>query len=143
MTHRKSGSRFHRSIGMFTLIMLIAMPVRGNDILAGLYQTEAGDSGGYLHVRIGPCEDMADEFCGVIEAAFSESGELSTDYEHIGKKMLWGMKDRGGGKFAGGKIWAPDRDKTYRSKMKQQADELTVKGCVGPLCRAQSWRRIQ
>jgi len=109
----------------------------------GLFQTEPGDTGGYLHVRIGPCAENAETLCGVIESAFKKGGGDSSDYEHIGKQMLWNMVDKGDGKYAMGKIWAPDRDKTYRSKMQITADGLRVKGCVGPICRSQNWQRVE
>lgn len=137
MTHTGSTKIF------LMLALLVSMSARANDTLNGLYQTEAGDSGGYLHVRIGPCADVEEEFCGIIEKAFQQGGAPSSDYAHIGKKMLWGMKKKNNGKYAGGKIWAPDRDKTYRSKMRHDGTDLTVKGCVGPLCRTQSWQRVE
>ena len=52
------------------------------------------------------------------------------------------MAADGGGKYSGGKIWAPDRDKTYRSKMELSGDRLKVSGCVGPICRGQTWARV-
>ena len=54
------------------------------------------------------------------------------------------MKIRGNGRYRGGKIWAPDRDKTYKSKMLLDGDVLSVSGCVLVICRDQTWtpRRI-
>jgi len=46
-------------------------------------------------------------------------------------------------KYSSGKIWAPDVDKTYRSKMALNGNTLKVSGCVGPICRSQNWTRVK
>ena len=63
--------------------------------------------------------------------------------ENIGKRMIWGMQANGDGSYSGGKIWAPDRDKVYSSKMSLSGNALEVSGCVLVVCRAQSWTRVQ
>ncbi len=107
----------------------------------GTWRTEPGDTGGYLHVEIAPCGEA---ICGTITKAFKEGGAPDTAYEHLGKRMIWDMNDNGGGSFSGGKIWAPDSDKTYKSKMSLDGGTLTVKGCVagGLICRGQKWQRV-
>lgn len=108
---------------------------------AGTWRTEPGDTGGYLHVAVAPC---GAHVCGTIKTAFDKSGAEVSDYEHKGKKMLWNMEADGGGSYSGGKIWAPDADKTYSSKMSLSGNSLTVKGCVagGLICRGQTWKRV-
>jgi len=111
------------------------------DAATGTWKTEAGDAGGYLHVKMVPCGDA---LCGSIDKAFSAGGSVSTDYEHTGKRMIWDMKAEGDGSYGGGKIWAPDKNKTYKSKMSLSGNKLTVKGCVagGAICRGQTWTRV-
>ena len=55
------------------------------------------------------------------------------------------MAAKGGGAYGGGKVWAPDRDKTYNSKMQLSGDSLAVSGCVlgGIICRASDWTRVK
>ena len=112
------------------------------DPVAGIWRTAEGEEGGYLHVQIAPCGSA---ICGTINNAFDENDALSTDYEHLGKKMIWDMKAGGDGYYSGGKIWAPDSDKTYTSKMQLSGNSLEVKGCVagGLICRGQNWTRIK
>lgn len=121
-----------------TALPAIAEPV------AGLWRTEDGDEGGHLLVRIVPCEANV---CGVIERSVGADGTVSTTpegYEHIGKAMIWAMTPQGGGSYAGGKIWAPDRDRTYNARMAlQDANRLEVEGCVLGICRGQVWTRIE
>lgn len=111
------------------------------DPVAGLWKTAPGDTGGYLHVTMAPCGASV---CGTIKAAFDGSGTPSAEYEHLGKKLVWDMAAEGGGSYSGGTIWAPDRDKTYASKMSLKGAVLEVKGCVagGLICRGQSWTRV-
>jgi len=111
-----------------------------SEAVHGLWKTEPGDSGGYLHVRIAPCDD---KLCGEIAAAFDKDDKPVSDYEHLGKQMLKNMRFTGNGNYKKGSIWAPDRDKTYKSKMKLKGDILTVKGCVAFVCRGQTWNRVK
>ena len=120
----------------------LATSALADDPVDGLWKTQPGDSGGYLHVSIEPCGSA---ICGTIDTAFDASGDQSLNYEHLGKKIIWDMVPQGDGTYGGGKIWAPDADKTYNSKMSLNGDSLTVKGCVagGLICRGQIWTRIR
>jgi len=62
----------------------------------GTWQTEAAESGGYLHVEIAPCDAHV---CGTIVKAFNKDDEESTEYEHLGKQMIFGMKKKSEGVF--------------------------------------------
>ncbi len=112
------------------------------DAVSGTWKTAEGEEGGYLHVAIAPCGAAV---CGTIKAAYDKAGSLSSGYEHLGKKIIWDMNVDGGGSYSGGKIWAPDSDKTYSSKMSLSGKTLTVKGCVagGLICRGQDWKRVK
>ena len=115
--------------------------------LSGMFRTETNDEGGYLHVEMVPCESDAKKACGLINKAFNvnEGPDPILDYEHLGKLIVWDMKDQGDGSWSKGKIWAPDDDKTYKSKMEINAsgDVLTVEGCVLFICRGQDWKRLE
>ncbi|WP_415402460.1 DUF2147 domain-containing protein [Tateyamaria sp. SN3-11] len=100
----------------------------------GTWKTETGDSGAYLHVKIAPC---GANICGTIVKVVN-----SDDTSSQGKAIIWDMQAKGNGSYSGGKIWAPDTDKTYRSKMSLNGNALKVSGCVGPICRGQTWTRI-
>ncbi|MEM1429829.1 MAG: DUF2147 domain-containing protein [Pseudomonadota bacterium] len=104
----------------------------------GMWQTQPGDDGSYGHVRIYTCGAA---ICGVLERAYDSSG-ASVDSDTVGKRMIWDMVPEGDGAYGGGRIWAPDRDKVYRSKMKLNGNRLSVSGCVGPICRGQDWTRV-
>lgn len=104
----------------------------------GTWQTEPGDDGAYGHVRIYSCGAA---LCGVLERAYDSNG-VQVESDTVGKRMIWDMVADGGGAYSGGRIWAPDRDKVYRSKMELSGNRLNVSGCIGPICRGQTWRRV-
>ncbi|MEO0938483.1 MAG: DUF2147 domain-containing protein [Pseudomonadota bacterium] len=105
------------------------------DPVAGTWKTETGETGGYLHVDIAPC---GASICGTIAKVL---GNANTSI--VGERIIWDMQAKGNGAYSGGRIWAPDVDKTYRSKMQLRGAALKVSGCVGPICRSQSWTRVK
>ncbi|MEL6644810.1 MAG: DUF2147 domain-containing protein [Pseudomonadota bacterium] len=119
--------------------LAICATTAGADPVLGTYKTQPDDNGNFGHVELYPCEG---NICGVIRKAFDGSGaEVASD--HIGRRMLWDMTPQGGGAYGGGKIWAPDRDKVYTSKMELSGDALSVSGCVLVVCRSQNWTRVR
>lgn len=117
---------------------VIVTPVLADPVL-GVYQTEAGDAGNYAHVEMYKCDDA---ICGVIRKAFNGAGQ-QIESDTVGKRMIWDMQAQGSGTYGKGKIWAPDRNKTYRSKMTLSGNVLEVSGCVLGICRGQTWSRVQ
>ncbi len=122
------------------MVLMSAGNAFAADPVTGLWKTQPGDTGGYLYVTVSECGSA---ICGTIKEAYDGSGVKSADYEHLGKRMLWDMSATGGGAYSGGKIWAPDRNKTYKSKMQLDGNKLTVKGCVAIICRGQDWTRLK
>lgn len=109
----------------------------GEEDLFGIWKTERNKKGSYLYVDIQKCED---KICGVIVDAFDKNDQQVTDYPHLGKTMLWNMRPKGApNRWGKGGIWAPDTDKKYKSGMVLNGDKLKVSGCVGPICRKQTW----
>lgn len=125
---------------MFSIALMsfvLAGPASADPVL-GTYQTQPGDTGNFAHVEIYQCDG---DICGVIRKAFNGSGQQIKS-DTVGKRMIWSMQAQGGGKYGKGKIWAPDRDKTYNSKMELSGATLKVSGCVLGICRGQTWKRV-
>jgi uncharacterized protein (DUF2147 family) len=118
-----------------------AAPTIGFGGVEGVWRTETSDSGGYLEVAIEPCESDPGTVCGVIAKAINQQGE-DPDYENLGKLILWDMHPQGEDGYGGGKIWDPEKDKTYTSKMRLKNDVLDVEGCVAFICRGEAWIRV-
>ncbi|WP_349677692.1 DUF2147 domain-containing protein [Haematobacter sp. UBA3484] len=109
------------------------------DPVQGAWLTQPDDNGHYGRVEIAPC---GDRLCGTLTAAFGADGK-SVPSDRIGKRIVWDMQPAGGGRYENGQIFAPDRGKTYASKMSMAGDKLTVSGCVLILCRSQVWSRAK
>ncbi|MGI9394461.1 MAG: DUF2147 domain-containing protein [Boseongicola sp.] len=121
------------------LAVVVAGPAFAADPILGTFKTQPGDDGNFGHVQIYECDGA---ICGVIRRAFDASG-AEIESENIGKRIIWDMQAKGGGKYSDGKIWAPDRDKVYKSKMELSGTTLNVSGCILIVCRAQTWTRVQ
>jgi uncharacterized protein (DUF2147 family) len=118
--------------------LMAAAPVLA-DPLEGTWKTKPDDNGNYGHVKVVPCGPA---FCGTLVQAFNGSG-TRIDSPNIGKRIVWDMQAQGDGAYGDGKIWSPDRDKTYTGKMKLSGDKVAVSGCVLGICRdGGTWTRI-
>ena len=121
------------------LAAIVALGVTGAalaDPAVGTWKTQV-DDGAYAHVTIAQCGAV---LCGTISRTFTDSGEYKS--ENIGKKLVWDMQPAGSGAYDGGKVWQPSTGKTYRSKMALSGNTLNVSGCVGPICKKQTWSRV-
>lgn len=107
------------------------------DPVMGTWQTQV-DDGNFAYVEIAPCDA---KICGTITRTFNSDGEWKSD--NIGKKLVWDMVAKGNGAYGSGKIWQPSKDKVYKSKMALKGDRLKVSGCIGPICKKQTWARVK
>lgn len=102
------------------------------DPVEGLWRSPVSE-GKSLVVRIVPCNSG---ICGVIDSVSSNG-----DQGIVGKTMIWGMTAQGGGRYTGGKVWAPDQDKTYNGKLTMSGNTLKIEGCVLGICRGETFSR--
>ena len=117
----------------------LATPALAADPLEGIWQTKPDDNGNYGHIQVAPC---GAKLCGVLIKSFDSSGSVMQS-ENVGKRIIWDMVPQGGGAYAKGKVWSPDRDKTYSSKMKLNGNGVAVSGCVLGICRdGGTWSRV-
>lgn len=123
----------------FALGLLAAAPALAADPVLGNWTTQPDDNGHFGLVAIDNCGTM---ICGRLVRAFDGKGQpIASDA--VGRQIVWDMHPAGGGKYADGRIWAPDRDKTYNSKMVLSGDRLDVYGCILGFCRSQTWQRAR
>ncbi len=109
------------------------------DPVVGTWKTRADDRGNFGYVEILQC---GDKICGKITRAFNSAGQ-PVESDTLGRQMIWDMQAKGEGLYDSGKIWAPDRDRTYNSRMVLEGDNLKVSGCVFGICRGQTWQRLK
>ena len=110
------------------------------DPVEDTWQTRKDDNGNYGHVQIKPCGKA---FCGTLVKAFNGDGK-EIDSPNVGKRIVWDMVAYPDGLYDDGKIWSPDRDKTYNGDMTLSGNNLSVRGCVLGICRdGGTWKRVK
>ena len=110
------------------------------DPVEGVWQTRKDDNGNFGHVEVKPCGPA---FCGTLVRAFDGAGK-EIESPNVGKRIVWDMVAYPDGFYDDGKIWSPDRDKTYNGDMTLAGDSLKVRGCVLGICRdGGTWARVK
>lgn len=107
----------------------------------GLWRTEPRPNGGYLVVRIGPCDEVPEQRCGTVAGA-----RAGARPDIVGEPILRGMKRLGPSDWADGEIIRPGEGTVYRSRMRlADEDSLEVRGCAlgGLVCGRQVWTRLR
>ncbi|MEE4276376.1 MAG: DUF2147 domain-containing protein [Thermoleophilia bacterium] len=109
------------------------------DPAEGVWQTVPDDNGNFGHVEMTTCGAA---LCGTLVRAYDASGkEIASP--NVGRRIVWDMAPRGGGAYGGGKVYSPDRDKTYNGRLTLTDRGLGVEGCVLGICRdGGTWRRV-
>lgn len=120
-------------------VMVLGAGAAWADPVEGTWKTKPDDNGNFGHVSVKACGPA---FCGTLVKAFDGSGK-EIDSPNVGKKIVWDMVPYPDGVYDDGKVWSPDRDKTYNSDMKLNGNKLSVRGCVMGICRdGGTWTRV-
>ena len=130
---------------LFASLLLFAAPAFAADSISGRWITEDGDA----IVTIGKCGST---YCGKISRFLvaPPGGANQRDTENsdpakrsrrlLGLSVLYSFTDKG--KDWRGRIYDPKSGKNYRSILRRiSATRLEVKGCLGPFCQTQIWKR--
>ena len=122
------------------ILVMGAGVAQAADPAEGTWKTKPDDNGNFGHVQIKTCGPA---ICGTLVKAFDGSGK-GLKSANVGKPIIWDMKAKGGGAYADGKVWSPDRNKTYNSKMQLNGNSIAIKGCVLGICRdGGTWSRVK
>ena len=125
--------------------LLLASPALAADPVQGRWITEEKDA----VITIAPC---GAKLCGRI-SKFLVAPPQGLDQRDVNNKdaskrsrKLLGMPVLSGfvedGDEWRGTIYDPKSGKTYRSILQRKgSNQLTVKGCLGPFCQTQTWRK--
>ncbi len=131
---------------LFAALALPVGPALAQQSVAGRWITQDGDA----IVRIARCGKTV---CGRIEKFLKAPpqgvGQRDVnnpdpklrDRRLLGMAVLTGFQPYKGDEWKG-EIYDPKAGKTYSSRLERAgADTLTVKGCIGPFCKSQTWKR--
>ena len=109
------------------------------DPLEGMWRTAKDDNGNSGLIKVAPCGAA---LCGTLVKSYGPDGkEIASD--NIGRQIISETVSKGGGKYAG-KVYSPDRGKTYKSKLVLNGKSLSVSGCVLGICRdGGTWKKVK
>ena len=128
------------SILLAAALAVTASMAQASDPVEGVWKTTPDDNGNFGHIEVAAC---GDKLCGVLIRAYDSAGARVAS-DNVGKNIIWNMQALGGGDYGKGKVWAPDRDKTYNSKMRLTGNSLAISGCVLGICRDGGvWTRVE
>ena len=89
-------------------------------------------------VRLAPCASNAEALCGRLIWVW-DPAELRPGA--IGSLILRDFV-REGATWRGGSVLNPEDGRTYTGSIRLEGDILRLRGCAGPFCQTQTWRRL-
>ncbi|MDP5086172.1 MAG: DUF2147 domain-containing protein [Yoonia sp.] len=118
-------------------LVALAAPATAEPLL-GMWQTARDDNGNSGIIEVAPCGAA---LCGTLVQSFDANGNDMAS-ANIGRQIISETVANGDGAYRG-KVWSPDRDKTYNSRLQLTGDTLSVSGCVLGICRdGGTWTRV-
>ncbi|MWD27268.1 DUF2147 domain-containing protein [Aquicoccus sp. SCR17] len=90
------------------------------------------------HIVVSQCGQA---YCGTLVRAYSPQGDPITT-KNVGKRLFWDMRAEGGGLYDDGKVYVPLFGRTYDAEIRVSGNRLKVRGCLGPVCKDQTWARV-
>lgn len=121
-----------------TFAALLAAPALA-DPIEGMWRTSPDDHGDIGFVEVAQC---GGSYCGTLVRAQNAQGQQITP-DTIGRQIVWDLTPAGEGQYEG-RIYAPDRDREYMSRLQLAGSTMSVNGCVlgGLICRnGGTWTR--
>ena len=128
-----------RPILALAALILSAGSALAADPLEGDWRTAVDDNGNSGIVRVQPCGDA---LCGTLVKAYDAAGK-EWKSPNLGRQILSQTVSKGNGNYTG-RVFSPDRGKTYNSKLKMNGSALKVSGCVLGICRDGGvWQKVK
>ncbi|MDD9724699.1 DUF2147 domain-containing protein [Roseovarius sp. SK2] len=123
----------------FVATLMSAGAAFAADPLEGYWRTAKDDNGhsGLIHVK--PC---GAQLCGTLVKAYNGQGQ-EIQSENVGRNIISQTVAKGNGSYTG-KVYSPDRGKTYNSRLQMNGNALKVSGCVLGICRdGGTWTKVK
>ncbi len=124
------------TVAFAVLIAGLASPAFA-DKAEGLWLTGPDKKGQVGHIRMSRCGDA---LCGKVLKAFDKNGK-SVQTRNVGKQVIWGVKPTGDSDYAG-TMYVSTFDKNVKGRFLVSGRSMVVKGCLGPVCQSQTWKKI-
>ncbi|MEM7076671.1 MAG: DUF2147 domain-containing protein [Pseudomonadota bacterium] len=120
-------------------LLLSAGAALAADPLEGYWRTAADDNGNSGIIHVTPC---GAKLCGTLVKSYDASGQ-EWNSPNLGRRIISDTVNKGNGSYAG-RVYSPDRNKTYNSRLKLSGTALKVSGCVLGICRdGGTWQKVK
>ena len=116
---------------------LLAAPASAEPA-TGVWRTEADGKGQTALVASRPCGDA---LCGTITEVMDSDGR-TIEHRNVGRRIFWDMRPVSPGVYQG-RAFVPAFGAEYEGTMTLQGNSMKVGGCFGPICKTQTWTRVQ
>ncbi len=118
-------------------LFVMASAAMAQDI-TGDWRTAADDNGNTGLIRVAACGNA---YCGVLVQAYDGAGNVMQS-PNVGRQIIWDTRLHSGSEFRG-RLYSPDRDSTYNSRLQMSGNTLVVSGCRIGICREGGrWSRV-
>ena len=135
----KASSLRPAVVGMIAALAIIALPGPARAETPASIAGDWATPGLGAVVRLAACADNAHALCGRLVWVWDAN---SVRPNAIGALMLRDARWRDGA-FRDGELHNPEDGRVYRGQiMIESADALRLRGCAGPFCQTQIWRRL-
>jgi uncharacterized protein (DUF2147 family) len=120
-------------------ILALSGAAMAADPLEGTWRTAKDDNGNSGLIKVAPCGAA---LCGTLVQSYDAAGKPFKS-ENQGRQIISQTVATGGGSYKG-KVYSPDRGKTYNSRLKLSGSSLKVSGCVLGICRdGGTWTKVK
>lgn len=121
------------------LVLALSSAAFAADPLIGDWRTAKDDNGNSGLIRVAPC---GSKLCGTLIQSYDSAGKPFKSEER-GRQIITQTVSTGNGVYKG-KVYSPDRGKTYNSKLKLSGNKLAVSGCILGICRnGGTWVKVK
>jgi sterol desaturase/sphingolipid hydroxylase (fatty acid hydroxylase superfamily) len=138
---RSGPARIAAKSVLFTGVVLVSALIAASPARADAVSAVAGDwatPGLGAVVRLEPCAGGGDRLCGRLAWAWDPA---SLRAGALGAGMLLDFDWRDGA-WRGGHLVNPEDGRSYRGEIRPDGRLLRLRGCAGPFCQSQTWRRL-
>ena len=113
-----------KKIILAAALVMVAGAVQAQDALVGDWRTGADDNGNSGIIRIEQC---GSSLCGTLVQSYDASGGV-LESENTGRQIIWDTNPTSTAGEYRGRLYSPDRDATYNSRLYLNGNTLSVCG---------------
>lgn len=104
---------------------------------AGVWKTPPDKFGQTAHIVASRCGQA---YCGTITEVFDPQGRKIAG-KNVGVRVFWDMMPSGDAYK--GRAFVPAYGKVYTGRMAVRGNTMKVSGCLGGVCKGQTWTRVR